>query len=72
MPTLPASSRPATPRLTIIVVNVPDFDRGASLLLAGVFAGVEQFFGEDAVAAFDLPVVFRCVRFDAVVSRFSE
>lgn len=49
-------------RSVVIVVNVPDFDGGAPLLLAGVFAGVEQFFGEDAVVAFDLPVVFRLTR----------
>ena len=48
----------------VIVVNVPHFDYGASLLLAGVFAGVQQFFGEDAVVSFDLPIVFRGVRPD--------
>ena len=72
MPTLPASSRPATPRLTVIVVNIPHLNGIASLLLADVFAGVEQFFGEDAVVAFDLPVVFRCVRPDAVVPGLAE
>ncbi|WP_375154203.1 hypothetical protein [Rhodococcus opacus] len=53
----------------LIVVNVPHADGSASLLLGGVFAGVEQFFG-DAVAAFDLPVIFRCARPDSVVPRF--
>ena len=59
-------------RSVVIVVNIPDFDRGAPLLLAGVFAGVEQFFGEGAVVAFDFPVVFRRVRLDAVVPRFAQ
>ena len=42
------------------------------LLLAGVFAGVEPFFGEGAVVAFGLLVVFRDVRLDAIVSSFAE
>lgn len=45
---------------------------GASLLVAGGFAGVEQFCGEDVVVALDLSVVFRSVRFDAVVSGRAE
>ncbi|MFD6517725.1 hypothetical protein [Rhodococcus sp. NPDC060176] len=31
-------------------MKIPHLDGDASMLLAGVFAGVEQFFGEDAVA----------------------
>ena len=53
-------------------MNIPDFDGDASLLLAAVFAGVQQFFGEDAVVPFDFPVVFRGVRLDAVVPSFAE
>ncbi len=46
------SSSTCRMRSMIIVVNVPDFHGGVVLLLAGVFVGVEQFFGEDAVVAF--------------------
>lgn len=52
-------------------MNIPDLDGGAPLSFAGVFAGVQQFFGEDAVVAFDFPVVFRRVRPDPLVSRAS-
>lgn len=58
-------------RSVVIVVNIPDFDGSAPLSFAGVLAGVQQFFGEDTVVAFDLPVMFRGVRLDPVVPRFA-
>ena len=58
MPTLPASSESATPRLTVIIVNIPYLHGDASLLLAGALAGVQQIFGADAVVTLDLPIVF--------------
>jgi len=45
-------------RSVVIIVNIPHLDGGASLLLAAVFAGVEQFFGEDAVVSFYFPLRF--------------
>lgn len=48
-------------RSVVIVVNIPHIDGGAVLLLAGVFAGAQRFFGEDAHATFDCPFVFRGV-----------
>ena len=40
--------------------------------MVGVFAGVEQFFGEGAGVAFGFSVVFRGVRSAAVVPSFAE
>lgn len=59
-------------RSVIIIVNFPDFDGGATLGFAGVLAGVQQFFREDAVVALDLPIVFRGVRLDPVVPCLSQ
>ena len=59
-------------RAMVIIVNIPHLDGSAPLLLAGVFAGVQQFFSENTVVAFDFPVAFRRVRLDSIVPRIGE
>ncbi|KOX25507.1 hypothetical protein ADK67_16680 [Saccharothrix sp. NRRL B-16348] len=49
-------------------MHVPDGQGVGALLFAGPDVGVEEFFGEDAVVAFDLAVVARGVGLDALVA----
>ena len=41
----------------VVVVDVPDVDRGCTLVLGGELLGVEELLGEDALVALGLPVV---------------
>ena len=41
----------------VVVVDVPDLDRGGAFGLGGPEAGVEELFGQDPVVALDLAVV---------------
>jgi hypothetical protein len=41
----------------IVAVDVPHAECGSSLILTGELAGVEEFFGQDALVPLDLPVV---------------
>ncbi|MFE5790861.1 hypothetical protein [Rhodococcus erythropolis] len=40
-------------------MNIPDLDGAAPLSFAGVFAGVQQFFDDDAVVLFYFSVAVR-------------
>jgi hypothetical protein len=52
----------------VVVVDVPDVDRGGALGFAGPDAGVEELLGEDPVVALDLAVVAGCVGSDPLVA----
>ncbi|GAB2679502.1 hypothetical protein GCM10009743_64650 [Kribbella swartbergensis] len=45
------------PAVVVWVVDVPDGEGLRALLFAGPGAGVEEFFGEDAIVALDFAVV---------------
>src|SRR5215213_2258597 len=53
----------------VVVVDVPDGQRGGSLGFAGPGAGVEQLFGQGAVVPLNLAVVSWGVRADPLVPR---
>ncbi len=40
----------------VVVVDVPDSDRGGAGIFAVELAGVEQFLGKDSLVALDLPL----------------
>src|SRR5699024_4351285 len=46
----------------VVVVDVPDRDRGRAVLLAVEISGIEQFLGQDSLVALDLSIVLRGVR----------
>jgi len=51
----------------VVVVDVPDVDRGAAVAFGGPLAGVEELFGQGAVVALKLSVVLGRVRPDVLV-----
>jgi hypothetical protein len=52
----------------VVVVDVPDGEGGGAVRFAGPGVGVEEFFGEDAVVAFDFAVVAWGVGGDSLVA----
>ena len=52
----------------IVVVDVPDLERGGAFGLGRPLAGVEQLLGQGPVVALDLAVVLGRVRADALVT----